>query len=58
MMRTGSQVLYFDRYLTIEEELLKIAKLTVDDVNAAAEMLFRKESELSMVAVTPSKSEE
>lgn len=58
MMRTGSQVLYYDRYISIEEELLKIAKLSVDDVNAAAESLFRKESELSMVAVTPGKAEE
>jgi predicted Zn-dependent peptidase len=58
MMRTGSQVLYYDKYISIEEELLKIAKLTVDDVNAAAESLFRRESELSMVAVTPGKSEE
>lgn len=58
MMRTGSQVLYFDKYIPIEEELLKIAKLTLDDVNSAAESLFRKESELSMIAVTPTKTDE
>jgi predicted Zn-dependent peptidase len=57
MMRTGSQLLYFDRYLSLEEELVKIAKLSVEDVNNAAETLFKKEAELSMVAVTPTKEE-
>jgi predicted Zn-dependent peptidase len=57
MMRTGSQVLYYDRYVTLEEELLKIAELTVDDVNSVAESLFKKESDLTLVAVAPSKEE-
>lgn len=58
MMRTGSQVLYYDRYISLEEELLKIAKLTVDEVNAVAESLFKREGELSIVAVTPKGVEE
>jgi len=54
MMRTGQNHLHYDRYVSIEEELFRVAKLTTDDVNGVAEKLFKNERALSMVAVTPS----
>lgn len=57
MMRTGTQKLYYGRYIKVEEELSKYASLTLKEVSEAATALFSKDSALSLVAVTPDRTE-
>lgn len=58
MMRAGQNELHFSRYMLIEEELEKIARLTVEEVQKVAELLFKDERKLTLVSVRPEQSEE
>ena len=53
LMRTGQNEMYYERYIPIEEEIRKIAALTLNDVRAIAEELFRDETALSVVSIVP-----
>ncbi len=52
MMGIGRQELYFGRYLTLDEINEAIEKVTVEDVQRVASMLFREE-QLSTAALVP-----
>ena len=52
MMGIGRQELYFGRYLTLDEINDAIEKVTVEDVQRVASMLFMEE-QLSTAALVP-----
>ena len=52
MMGIGRQELYFGRYLTLDEISDAIGKVTVEDVQRVASMLF-KGDQLSTAALVP-----
>ena len=53
MMRLGSGELYFREYMTMDQILKKIDLVTVDDVRAVAEKLFRPDN-FSTIIISPS----
>lgn len=55
MMRTGQSILYHGRYLSIEEEIKKVAALTLPKIRSVAEVIFRDEKQLSVVSIVPKK---
>jgi len=53
MMRMGQNELYFHSYVPVEEELEKIARLTLEDIHRVSDTFFKDESKLSLVSVLP-----
>ncbi len=53
MMRLGQNELYYRAYIPVEEELEKVAQLTLEDVRRVADDFFKDESKLSLVSVLP-----
>jgi predicted Zn-dependent peptidase len=53
MMRTAQNELYFGDYQSIEKDVEKIAKLTVEDVRSEAKLLFGNEKALTLLSVVP-----
>ncbi len=57
MMRAAQNALYFGGYHSIERDVEKIARLSLDDVRAEATRLFSEESSLMLVSVVPQEGE-
>lgn len=55
LMRTGQSVLYHNRYLSVEEEIRKVAELSLSKIRRIAEEIFRDEKRLSVVSIVPKK---
>jgi predicted Zn-dependent peptidase len=55
MMRTGQSILYHNEYLTIAEEIRRVATLTLPKIRRIAEEIFRDEKRLSVVSIVPKK---
>jgi predicted Zn-dependent peptidase len=53
MMRSAQNELYHGRYIPVEQDIEKIARLTLAEVRDAAEKLFGDEGALSLVSVVP-----
>ncbi len=53
MMRTSQNLLYYGGYQTIERDVDKISRMTVEDVRTEAKLLFGDEKQLSLVSVVP-----
>jgi predicted Zn-dependent peptidase len=53
MMRSARNELYHGRYIPVEQDIEKIARLTLAEVRDAAEKLFGDEGALSLVSVVP-----
>src|SRR5207249_756496 len=53
LMRTGQNETYYGKYISVEEEIRKIASVKLSAVHDAAEELFRDESALSIVSIVP-----
>ena len=58
MMRTAQNEIYFGSYQTIERDVEKITRLTVEEVRNEAKLLFADEKALSLVSVVPEPEEE
>ena len=53
MMRTAQNELYFGEYQSVERDIERVARLTVEDVREQARKLFSDESALVLVSVVP-----
>ena len=58
MMRTAQNELYFGGYHTLERDVEKIARLTLEDLRTEAKRLFASEKLLTLVSVVPAVEEE
>jgi predicted Zn-dependent peptidase len=53
MMRTAQNELYYGEYQSVERDIERVARLTVEDVREQARKLFSDESALVLVSVVP-----